>query len=61
MRIACDVRVQVLVEQALGGLALGSHATAGNEIGRRSTGDLRAAAVGNQLFRRLFDGKPGRL
>ena len=33
----------------------------GNEIGRRAAGDLRAAAVGNQLFRRLFDGKPGRL
>lgn len=28
----------------------------GNEIGRRSAGDLRAAAVGNQLFRRVFDG-----
>jgi ethanolamine utilization protein EutL len=33
----------------------------GDEIGRRSAGDLRTAAVGNQLFRRLFDGKPGRL
>ncbi|STT79055.1 ethanolamine utilization polyhedral-body-like protein EutL [Klebsiella pneumoniae] len=28
---------------------------------RRSAGDLRPAAIGNQLFGRLFDGKPGRL
>ncbi len=26
-----------------------------------SAGDLRPAAIGNQLFGRLFDGKPGRL
>ena len=33
----------------------------GDEVGRRSAGDLRPAAIGNQLFGRLFDGKPGRL
>ena len=33
----------------------------GDEVCRRSTGDLRPAAVGNQLFGRLFDGKSGRL
>ncbi len=28
----------------------------GDEVGRRSAGDLRPAAIGNQLFGRLFDG-----
>lgn len=43
---------------AYGGAAAGGDLRhrCGNEIGRRSAGDLRAAAVGNQLFRRVFDG-----
>ncbi len=34
----------------------------GDEVGRRSAGDLRPAAIGNQNYSAaFFDGKPGRL